>query len=152
MRVPQLLDIPRLIICSECIRRYGSKTTQCRVYHNLALLRRLLEASSKHHMNRALPRQAAVAFERRTNRSVQQNQRRTRPRTAPPCTRLHHSCQKAAQRIRTLTASVEQATPTNTASVTGHGYHRRPTEGKKKEWQSQAMQGAAVNSTAVVLS
>jgi hypothetical protein len=66
-------------------------------------------------------------------RTVQQHQRRTHPRTAPHCTRLHHSCQKAAQRIRTLTASVEQATLTNTAAVTGHGYHRRATERKEQK-------------------
>jgi hypothetical protein len=107
MCISQLLDFPRLRLCGEFIRHCGHKTTQCRNYHHHALLRRSLKASSKHHDKRVLPRLYTPAV----HRSVQHHQqrRRTHPRTAPPCTRLHHSCQRAAQRIRTLTTSVEQA-------------------------------------------
>ena len=158
MRVSQLLDIPGLRIRSECTRHYGSKPLQCRIHHHHVLLRRSLTASSKHH-NTKSPTGFSPTSRHRTSqkpcipavhRSVRQSQRRTHPRTAPHCARLHHSCQKAAQRIRTLTASVEQATLADTAAVTGHGYHRRAREGKKRNRQPQAMQGAAVNNPTVV--
>lgn len=99
MRVPQLLDIPRLIMCSECIRRYGSKTTQCRIYHHHALLRRLLEAS-KHHMNRALPRQAANA--RRTNYSLYMQ-------STAPCNKINDALAHGRPRpVRGFTTAVKK--------------------------------------------
>lgn len=82
-----------------------------------------------------------------------QQRSRTHPRTAPPCTLLHHSCQKAAQRIRTLTTSVEQATLAGHSICHGPRLPQTPRQKERKiEWQSQAMQGAAVNNAAVVIS
>ena len=100
MRVPQLLDIPRLIMCSECIRHYGYKTTQCRNYHHHALLRRLLKASSKHRMNRALPRQAANA--RRTNYSIYMQ-------STAPCNKINDALAHERPRpVRGFTTAVKK--------------------------------------------
>lgn len=71
MRVPQLLDFPRLSMCtwSECIRHHGSKTTQCRNNHPLALLQPLLDASSGHHEQRFLPRPSRYRTSHKTTLS-----------------------------------------------------------------------------------
>ena len=147
MRVPQLLDIPRLIICSECIRRYGSKTTQCRVYHNLALLRRLLEASSKHHMNRALPRQAANA--RRTNYSIYMQ-------STAPCNKINDALaherprpvrgfttavkkRPSASELSRLALSKQRSRAQHLSRATATSDARR--KENKNEWQSQAYAG-----------
>jgi hypothetical protein len=106
-------------------------------------------------VQRALPRQAAIA--RRTNsvylqftascNNINDALTHERPRTV-------HSNTTAVKK-RTNASGLSQPalskqTLANTTAVTGHGYHRRATEGKKRERQSQAMQGAAVNNPAVV--
>jgi hypothetical protein len=151
MRVPQLLDLPRLSFRSDCIRHHGSKTTQCRNHHHHALLQRLPKCIIKaSHQTGPSPISRYRTSHKplhtpALHRSVQHHQRRT----LPLCTLLHHSCHKAAHRIRTRTASIEQATPatlSSTAAVTGHGYHRcRDRRKRKTNGKHKTMQGAAVN-------
>ena len=139
---------------SKCARHCGSKSTAMS-YSLIIITCCCHDCSMVKILQQALPRQAAIA--RRTNsaylqltapcNSINDALTHERPRTV-------HSFTTAVKKRPNASGlsqpALSKQTLTNTTAVTDHGYHRRATEGKKRDWQSQAMQGAAVNNPAVV--